>query len=171
MRTFLSITPDAQSAIAIERWASLCWPAISRPVSLQNYHMTLAFLGEINDSKLLSLQELLDQGRYCAFELPLNAVGYWPESATLWLGPADVPKALYDLAAGCKKAANRTGIKVGSKRYQPHLTLARKTQTPPGLPLIEPDFNLRIDSFQLYHSILNREGVRYSELNSWDLDQ
>ena len=169
MRSFLSITPDADSALAIERWSSLCWPAVSRLVSAQNYHLTLVFLGEINSEQLGTLQEMLDNVQHPSFEMSLNEVGYWPESTTLWLAPGDAPEALCDLAVKCKSIANRLGIKAGKKRYHPHLTLARKTKTPPAMPLIEADFKVQFDSFQLYQSLLDSDGVRYKELQSWAL--
>lgn len=169
IRAFLSLTPDVDSAIAIQQWSALCWPAISRAVPLQNYHLTLAFLGDISDSQLQTIQELHDDFRHPVFDLKLDRVGYWPDSTTLWLGSTDVPEDLMSLVVKCKSIANRAGVGTDKRRYTPHLTLARKTQTPPGPPLIDPDFPVRFESVELYQSIMDRDGVRYVELNSWSL--
>lgn len=169
MRSFLSITPDADSALAIERWSSLCWPAVNRLVPAQNYHLTLVFLGDISNGQLSTLRELLDDVRHSSFEMTLKEVGYWPDSTTLWLGPDHAPEQLSALAVKCRSIANRAGIKSGKKRYHPHLTLARKTKTPPAMPLIEANFKVGFDSFQLYQSLPGNDGVRYKELQTWAL--
>lgn len=170
IRAFISLTPDVSSAIAIQQWCALCWPAISRAVPLQNYHLTLAFLGDVSDSQLQTLHELLLEVRSPAIDLTLDSPGYWPDSTSLWLGSNNVPVHLITLAEKCKSIANRAGVRTETRRYVPHLTLARKTKTPPGLPLIDPDFPMRFESIELYQSIRDRDGVRYIELNSWALN-
>lgn len=169
MRTFLSLAPDAQTAVAIEKWCALCWPSLARKVPVQNYHVTVAFLGETNSEQLISLQEMLDQLQGSAFELLFNEVKYWPDSTLLWLGAQSVPEPAYHLADKCKNIANRAGLRASSRRYEPHLTLARKTQSPPGAPLLDPDFSVQFDSLQLMQSIRERSGVRYIELGAWPL--
>ena len=89
----------------------------------------------------------------------------------LWLAPADVPDTLQLLADKCKRVANRAGIRVSQRRYQPHLTLARNNTLPPAMPLIDPDFEFKVDSIQLVRSLRERSGVRYSDLMSWPLIQ
>ena len=169
MRTFLSLAPDAHTAIAIEKWCSLCWPALSRKVPMQNYHVTVAFLGDINNDQLILLREMLDQLEHSAFELVFNEVKYWPDSTLLWLGADTVPDDALQLADKCKNIANRAGVRTGSRRYEPHLTLARKTESPPGVPLIDPQFPMKFESVQLMQSIRERSGVRYIELDSWPM--
>lgn len=138
---------------------------------MQNYHITLAFLGDVNAGRLQSLQQSLSEVATLPFTMSLSEVGFWPDSGTLWLGPPQPPEDLTVLAAKCKQLANREGIKVESRRYRPHLTLARRVKNPPGPPLIDPDFPVCFDSFQLYQSILDSGGARYIELNSWSLDK
>ena len=165
-RAFLSLTPDAHSAVAIHQWSSLCWPAINKSVPVQNYHLTLAFLGDVDASQLSRIKALFAELNHSVVELTLNQVGYWPDTTTLWLGPEHTPESLLSLVASCKTIANRAGVRVDSRRYKPHLTLARKTSTPPAHPLIDPDFQIRFESLELYQSIMDRNGVRYVELES-----
>ena len=170
MRTFLSITPAPEVATAIEKWSAMCWPMIERHVPMQNYHLTLAFLGEINSAKLQAITESLDERALGAsFELCLNTVGYWPDSRVLWLGSSETCEPIDKLAQTCKHIANRAGVRVSGKSFKPHITLARKLVVPPPAPLLEPDFTLRCDALQLYQSILDRDGARYIELESWGL--
>jgi 2'-5' RNA ligase len=170
MRTFFAVTPDAETSIAIHQWVQLCWPALAKPVPVQNYHITLAFLGDTSTDQMQLIEEALEGFTVPSFDLHLTDTGYWSEPAVLWLGPAAAPDALQQLADKCKRVANRAGIRVSQRRYQPHLTLARKATTPPSMPLLEPDFSFRVDSFQLVRSLRDRSGVRYNDLLSWQLN-
>ncbi len=169
MRTFFAVTPDAQTCVAINEWVRLCWPALAKPVALQNYHITLAFLGDTSADQMRFIEEAMVDYRAPSFKLTLTDTGYWSDSAVLWLAPAEVDETLLSLADKCKRVANRAGIRVSQRRYQPHLTLARKNTVPPSMPLIDPDFEFQVDSFQLVRSLRERSGVRYNDLLSWPL--
>ena len=171
MRTFFAVTPDAHTCVAINKWVRLCWPALAKPVAVQNYHITLAFLGETSAGQLRFIEEAMEDFQAPAFGLRLTETGYWSEPSVLWLAPADVPDTLQLLADKCKRVANRAGIRVSQRRYQPHLTLARNNTLPPAMPLIDPDFEFKVDSIQLVRSLRERSGVRYSDLMSWPLIQ
>ena len=149
----------------------MCWPMIERHVPMQNYHLTLAFLGEVTNAKRQAITENLDEHEFGAsFELHLNTVGYWPDSRVLWLSSSAPCEPLIKLAQTCKHVANRAGIRVSGKSFRPHMTLARKPAYPPPAPLLEPDFTIKCDALQLYQSILDRDGARYVELESWHLN-
>ncbi len=168
-RTFLAVVPDAQTCIAIDRWCALCWPLLQRRVAVQNYHVTLAFLGDTTDKQLQMIDEHLDVRGCAAFKLTLDDLGYWPDSAVLWLAPKLACAEISALAQVAMRVANRAGLRVSRRNYQPHLTLARKAQSVPSAPLMGPDFQCIVESVQLYQSILDRDGVRYRELRSWPL--
>ncbi|OED36684.1 2'-5' RNA ligase [Chromatiales bacterium (ex Bugula neritina AB1)] len=168
-RTFFAVTPDAQTCIEVDKWCALCWPQLQRRVAVQNYHVTLAFLGDTSDKQQQLFEEYFESCNIQAFSLILNDLGFWPDSSVLWLAPKQVPAGLLSLADSCKRIANRAGLKVNRRSYQPHLTLARKTTMPPAMPLLEPDFRFEVDSMQLYESIMDRDGVRYRELRCWRL--
>jgi len=169
MRTFFAITPDAQTCLKISEWVRLCWPGLSRPVPVQNYHITLAFIGDIDADQQRCIEQALEGIDAPAFDLSLTETGYWSESALLWIAPTQIPDELKMLADKCRRVANRAGIRVSQRRYQPHLTLARKATVPPSMPLLEPAFEMSVDSFQLVRSLRDRDGVRYNDLISWPL--
>ena len=169
MRTFLALTPDATTSIAIEKWCSLCWPGLSRKIPVQNYHVTVAFLGDTTAAQLQVIQDGLDEIEQLAFNLMFDEVRYLPDPSVLWLGVSQLPEVANKLAEKSKNIANRASVRVTHRRYQPHLTLARKLTSPPGAPLIEPEFAVQFSSLQLMQSIRERSGARYIEINSWKL--
>ncbi len=170
MRTFLTIAPDHDTALAINRWSGLCWPALDRKIPVQNYHITVAFLGDTDDNALQKLSEILDDFSHPSFELTLNEIGYWPDSDVLWLGPTHAPDELNALHKKCKQAANRVGARAGGRRYHPHMTLARKLITPPGSALLAPDFVFKVAALELWSSVREAKGARYDTLASWRLN-
>jgi len=164
MRAFFAITPDADTCLHIQHWCQQNWPALERPVPVQNYHLTLAFLGDITTRQFDNIELWMQQQAAPEFSLSLDQLGYWPDSHVLWIGPSSAPAALQQLAKDCNQAAARNGIKVTKKRYQPHLTLARRVTQPPAAALIDASFDFVIDGFQLYESSRRAQGPLYSEV-------
>jgi len=169
MRTFLTLVPDPPTALAIHKWCELCWPGLQRRIPVQNYHITLSFLGDTDDRALQKLSEVLDDFNHEPIELQLNDVGYWAESGVLWLGSDAVPDSLVALQKKCRQAANRIGARGSAKRYQPHITLARKITIPPAAALLEPDFQFTASSLELWSSVRDSQGARYGTLAGWQL--
>lgn len=169
MRTFLALTPDASTSIAIEKWCSLCWPGLSRKIPIQNYHVTVAFLGDATPAQLQAIQDEIDGIEQPAFVLMFDEVRYLPEPSVLWLSVSQMPELAINLAEKSKNIANRASVRVTKRRYQPHLTLARNITSPPGAPLIAPEFAVQFTSLELMQSIRERSGARYLEINSWKL--
>ena len=170
MRAFLSLFPDPQSALAIEQWAGQCWPNIERRVPAQNLHLTLAFLGNIDQCVAGSVAEMVaEKNPGAAFSLTFDQVGYWSQPQVLWLGCKATEPLVISLAEQCRLIANRAGISVKGKRFEPHLTLARKPRQPPQSPLLEPDFTVEFDTLYLVESFLDKRGARYQVREAWAL--
>ena len=169
MRTFLTLVPDAVTALAIDKWCGLCWPALVRRIPVQNYHMTVAFLGDTDDTALQMLAEIQDNFSHPSFDMQLDEVGFIADSGLLWLGSKTVPDQLESLQKKCVQAANRIGCRGSTKNYRPHITLARKAGSPPAAALIDPDFSFTAERLELWSSVRTPDGARYSTLTSWPL--
>lgn len=165
-RCFLAITPDPRTLLAVDAWRQRCWQGLQRPAPLQNYHLTLAFLGNIDARRRAELEQQMPsvQGTGCA--VVLDDAGYWPAAGIVWLGCRESNPALHQLAASCQRVANRVGIRVESKRFTPHLTLARAQTEPPPPPLMPPDFRFEAAELVLYESLRDRSGARYRAVHS-----
>lgn len=170
MRAFLTVVPDMQTALAINRWCELCWQSRGRKIPVQNYHMTLAFLGDVDEKALQRLSEIFEGFSHSAFDVRLNAVGYWSDSDVLFVGSDVGNRALQELHDKCLHAANRIGARGSSKRYEPHITLARKLLMPPPPALIEPDFSFQATTLELWGSMREAKGARYNTVATWQLD-
>jgi len=58
MRLFLGLPLPADTQAELDHWRSVSLPAFSRPVDAANFHLTLAFLGEVNNAQLRSVVDL-----------------------------------------------------------------------------------------------------------------
>jgi len=115
---FLDVRRDA----AAFRWASV-----------EQLHVTLAFLAEVPDRALDDLVERLARAaaRRTAFATAIAGGGAFPNvgrARVIWAG-LDLTESgrseLSRMATGARAAANRAGVPVDGQRFRPHVTLAR----------------------------------------------
>lgn len=90
-----------------------------------NFHITLAFFGELDEPVIEELDHELARIDMAPFALKLKGVNHFgkEEPSSLWLGVEAAPE-LDGLARQCRKAARRAGVAVEKRNYLPHLTVA-----------------------------------------------
>ncbi len=173
MRLFFALDPPAQLQLAIADWRDRQFGAVGRAVPVANLHITLAFLGELPQSRLEQLLQnvdrWLDEDHHTADSLRLDDTGYWPRPGLYWLGPSQWPSGLDHLAGGLAGICQQLGGRRERRRYQPHLTLYRRCETAPPRPAAAPDFLFRYEHFTLFESRRGRRGATYQGLAHWEL--
>lgn len=142
-------------------------------------HLTLRFLGEapaVQVEAVSAALEKIDAGK--AFDIRLDRAGGFPNlnrPRALWMGGEAGAKELAALAARAEKAAIEAGYPAETKRFSPHLTLARpRTEgtIPPDLAAAlesVPVFSWRCDRFFLIRSRLTPAGPVYTVLREYPL--
>jgi len=88
-----------------------------------NYHVTLRFIGEVDEGQAADIDDALLQIRAPRFEVTLATVGHFG-LRMLWVGIERNP-ALQHLHEKIESALNRLGHVPEERRYTPHVTLAR----------------------------------------------
>lgn len=143
------------------------------------FHITLKFIGDVQEPLAAELDEALAEIEAPAFDLELAGAGHFGEGAEIhavWAGVAENP-ALRRLAKAHESAARRVGLKPESRAYTPHVTLAylrRPSVMEVGAwvqannLLRSPPF--RVDSFGLYSSWRTHEGSAYRLEQTYRLD-
>lgn len=169
MRAFFALPLAEGTAIDLERWRDSKLPVFSRPVPRSNYHLTLAFLGEISERQCRDIQALAESIRVPVFELRIDTTGYWPKQRIYYVAPSEVPDPLLELVNELSACAKRLSIRTNKRKYLPHLTLARRCDRPPPAALMAPDIRICCETFVLFESVGGRSGVRYDEVDRWDL--
>ncbi len=136
-----------------------------RFVPRENYHVTIAFLGDVIERELADAMLALDEAasRFAPVELAPDELGKFGRAndATLWLGFTQDPK-LMELAAFVREGLDDAGVNYDSKPFVPHLTIARRAAldsgTLPALPFPAP---AHADELTLFKSTLTGNGAIY----------
>lgn len=139
-----------------------------RPV--EAFHITLKFIGDVQETQAADLDEELATIAAPAFDLALEGVGHFGEGVEIhavWAGVAESPD-LRRLAKANEAAARRAGLKPETRAYAPHVTLAYLKRPPvPEVAAWIQGHNLlrsppfRVDRFGLYSSWRTGEGSAY----------
>ncbi len=174
MRLFFAIQVPYKLQLQIVAWRERNLPPMPRYVPAANYHITLAFLGQLPTNRLDALIEsasqLIDSAQFRAGTLNIDQTGYWSKPGILWIGPKEWPDSLNTMAKRLGGLGQQFGLRVDKRRYQPHLTLARKCELP-AKPTSEPGLTLPYDEIVLYESVSRRDGVNYEPVQEWPLLQ
>ena len=136
----------------------------------ETMHITLRFFGDVREDKADDLDAELSGIGGSPFEISLAGVGAFGEGDNInaiWAGVVDNPQ-LSQLAARYEAAARRAGVKVDSRVYRPHVTLAyMRHPDPRDVAVWVQSHNLlksppfAVDGFGLYSSHRTSEGSRY----------
>ena len=169
MRLFFGLKPDPHTCLAIDHWRERTFPPLSRPVPAQNLHLTLAFLGEVTERQLEPLLEEAGRIREPPFSLTLDQLGFYSKARVLWIGPIDTPDAAMRLAADLKRICRKLSLRSERRKFEAHLTIARRCETPPPASVEPPSFEMVFDSFSLFESTNGRTGVQYRAIAEWPL--
>jgi 2'-5' RNA ligase len=150
----------------------------TRWVRPENLHVTLKFIGEVSEARLVGIRNALVRVRSNQpVTLEFRDLGFFPNERhprVLWAGIEASPN-LKVLAADIDIAVEKLGIPREQRPFSPHLTLARFE--PPRLPeKLRPaiqesagrDFgSLRTNRFHLIESKLKPSGAEYTTLESF----
>jgi len=148
----------------------------ARRIEPENLHLTLRFIGEIDEAAAAELDLALTRLHAAPFRLSLAGLGLFGDrrhAHTLWRGLAPSP-ALRQLANRIEATATRLGLPGEARRFAPHITLARLRATPPerlqrALAAAPPPETLAVEAFTLFQSHLSPHGAQYQRLVSYPL--
>ena len=174
MRAFNALEPSEGFVEDVAAMARMLGAAMEgRFVLRQNYHVTLAFLGDIGEAQVREAMDAMDEACADAAEVPLRPEGLGKfgraSDATLWMGLAPAPE-LAGLANRLREALGLRGVPFDDKPFLPHVTLARRARLPKG-PLPELAFPLPSEAARitLFKSTLSRDGAQYKPLYTEEL--
>ena len=169
MRLFFAAWPPPRTALGLQRWAEEAARETRGKVTrAETIHLTLAFLGEIEEP---SIQSVLKAGRDTsgkAHRLPLEQARYWKHNRIVWVGPNETPAPLARLAVDLKSFLLAQGFALEQRAFEAHVTLIRKAHEPRALPAL-PALGWPVDEFVLVRSTLSNEGSSYDVLERFPL--
>ncbi len=167
MRLFFALWPDEAVRAQLAHWArelhSVCG---GRPTRPENLHVTLAFLGSVEDGRVAEVERAAGEVAPRVVSLVLDQPGYWKRNRIAWAGASTVPAELDAFVAELRSALARSRIAFDSKGFVSHVTLLRDAREPRAMPALDP-IEWRLDGFALVQSVTLLQGSRYEIRNSW----
>jgi 2'-5' RNA ligase len=98
----------------------------ARWINPENYHLTLRFIGDVDDTVAHEVASLLGRVKRGAFDLHLDGLtsfgGRKPRAVVANVAPA---QALLEVQAEQERLMQRIGLEPEGRKYTPHVTLAR----------------------------------------------
>jgi 2'-5' RNA ligase len=102
----------------------------ARWIDPENYHVTLRFIGDVDDVIAREIAFILGRVRRAPFELNIEDLtafgGRKPRAVVATLGTA---QALIELQAEHERLIQRVGLEPEGRKFLPHVTLARLRET------------------------------------------
>ena len=165
MRLFVGLRPsdEFRSALSLLQDRLRAAGVTGRFPDPSGLHMTLAFIGEWPEEVTEVLPKVEEP-----FPLVLSHIGFFPEAKVLWAG-VEESAALERLAARVRHILADSGIPFDPKRFNPHITLARKPSVPAGVIVsgIEiPRAMMTVEEVCLYRSDRGEKGMVYTVIGS-----
>lgn len=142
----------------------------------QNFHITLRFLGNIQEDRLPAIHAALNTIKHKAFTVIPSPVGTFNEKV-LWVG-VEKTGTLAKLKEEVDQTLETLGIVPELRPFQPHITLARlKTAHKAALQVfLEKNAQQTFPVFSaahfiLYESVSHEKGVEYHPLHYYPLSE
>ena len=139
-----------------------------RKVPKHNWHLTLAFIGNVPDETFACCLEQGSKIDADAFSVTLNKFDFFDSPQIVWLGCEQIDNAWYELVNKLNEALTVCGYKPDRKNPTPHMSVLRKAKHSMSTTQFEP-VTWKVNEFALIESTTTDKGANYSVVKSWPL--
>lgn len=165
-RLFFALWPDDSTRQQVDRLNHQLDGA-GRKLIPQNLHVTLVFLGNVEDEIAEAVERQAADIDAAPLELVFDELDYWKRPRVICLTCRRQPDSVYDLVNKLTRMISAFPVRLDQRPFRAHITLARKAQQRPDFDF-EP-IRLKAYDFALVQSVSTENGVRYHVLASWPL--
>jgi 2'-5' RNA ligase len=144
----------------------------------EKLHLTLKFIGDVEESQLSKVIESVEKTavKFEKFNISLEGTGVFPKpknARILWIGFKDKGNYLLKIFEILEAELNKIGFAKESKRFHPHLTIARLKEPEKARKLVEKHLNesfeeieFEVSEITIYESQLLPTGSKYQKIKS-----
>ncbi len=163
-----------------EKLSPLCRELVKlnglKVVESENLHITLMFLGEVEERKLQSIRDALANVKFEPFKVSFAGVGAFPSPSSprvVWVDVVEGREELKKLADSVFSSLKRLGFR-RDKEFVAHVTVARVKRRNPEVREVMRKFSsayfgeMVVDRFKLKRSILRQQGPIYKDLEVYE---
>jgi len=146
----------------------------------QNLHLTLRFLGHVQEEPLAQVRNNLENCKLNAFELRTAKLGAFPSdraARVIWIGLSGELQKLISLQDCVEHAVGDLAPHEENKPFNPHLTIARCELRAPDREYVRralsevavDEVAWAVQSFELMKSSLSPKGATHTQLAQYQL--
>lgn len=146
-----------------------------RFVSQEHQHLTLEFLGEVEEDRVTDIKRIMDKLDFDAFDLRLFKIGHFkrPQGNIYWIGIRD-NDSLMKLQSFLHSLLKEDGFKLEDRPYKPHITLGRKVKLKENINFSSIEDKIKnilipVDKIDLMKSETINGKLKYSVIYSKDI--
>jgi len=178
MRIFIGIPVDSGLKEMLIQKQELIKPYLKRyrMTDPDNFHMTLVFIGDMNEEQINRLDlSLKDAVRgYHHFSITIDQLGYFKKSndMIIWAGTSRKFMLLEELFQTLLSTVKRCQLPVANETLQPHITLFRRaisTDISKIMNIQIPSYSLLVDQVHLYLSHQIDGQLTYTPIRTYRL--
>lgn len=169
-RMFIAVRPDKGTAVKIAESDTRLLGTLkkARFIGENNLHITLKFLGNVEEEQIPELKKVLEKAAAGVSPFTVETAGYGlfgrKPKAVLWQGISTPGGELFSLAHAIDKMCRELGFKEETRPFRPHLTLARGVELSnrgkQGFPTGRR-FTFVVTGLDLMESRPHKKGVTY----------
>ena len=169
MRLFFAAFPTAEIRRRIaSAAAAIGLSEEARLVPPDNYHMTVAFVGEVSTDVAVALREIGAAVRCPPFEVCFDAFERWWKPEIVVAVASKPPSVLLELHRALHAEMDRVGLPADPVAFRAHVTLARKVAQAPVLQAMSA-ITWRATGVSLVRSETGGVESAYTVLDTWPL--
>ena len=167
-RLFFALWPSDQIRLSINNIFTTYQPLNGRVMVPRNLHVTLHFLGLVNETSKDCMHAAAQTVKAESFQFDLDCFGHFSKAKIFWMGPQETPDQLLQLHERLGHAVGECGFVVDERRYAPHVTLMRKCMNP---AMEYENFCIPwiVEDFVLVESVQGTSGVEYRVVERYPL--
>ena len=173
MRTFVADEISSEEVLSSIKKFQSEFEIRAKPVSLNNIHFTLLFLGEISEQVSAKVQDALNSIQFEEFDVRFQGIGAFPKASSprvIWVGIDEIgAEHLKKLAFQVENTLSPSGFH-SDKPFQPHVTIFRIKNKIGNISdklkrYSTTKFGIqKISEIKFKQSVLTPDGPNYSDL-------
>lgn len=164
-RLFFALWPDAETRQCCADVSAACKRVTGREVHPDNLHVTLIFLGGIDEPTEAALLMAASEVMFDRISIKFDKLCYWRRPRIICLTGEPEDSAVTNLVEKLNAIAASLGIGIDTRPFHAHVTLIRKASKLPEISF-EPIL-WKADAFCLVESRSTPDGVLYRVLKTW----
>lgn len=146
----------------------------SRVIDMDNLHLTLKFLGEVDKDKYKNIKSVLYNlnTEINTIDLEVSTLGSFirEDNELIWVGIENNRK-LKKLQIALEEEFEKIGFKRENRKFKPHITIAKNVVWKDNFrldDLIKPVLSpMKVNRIILYQSIFTNKGIKYKKLDEF----